>query len=311
MTASATNTILTLFVLTGLGVALKRLKVTDLRIDNFLSVFLVTYIIPANMIYTTYHSFTIEHLRVSYKGVFIALASMLSLIVISLAISRMRRHNTKRGGSFIAMGAFSNTMFIGVPIITSLFGDAGVPYLLLYFLANTILFWSVGNYFLAKSQTGSTFSLSSLLKIINPALIGFAIGLLILYYNIHIPTYLDSSLGYLKDLITPLSLIYMGSTIGSLSFKNLGSPVDTVLIVLLRFLVSPAIVILIFMAFPMPDLMEKVFVVCAGLPVMGSVSIVAGRYGGDAGYASFMTALTTFLSLFAIPVYFIMFQFLG
>lgn len=310
MTASATNTILTLFVLTGLGVALKRLKVTDLRTDNFLSVFLVSYVIPANMVYTTYTSFTIEHLRVSYKGVLIAMASMLLLVVISLGLSRLRRHNNKRGGSFIAMGAFSNTIFIGLPIITSLFGDAGVPYLLLFFLANTILFWSVGNYFLAKARTGSTFSLGSLLKIINPAIIGFMVGLLILYYNIHIPAYLDSSLGYLKDLITPLSLIYMGSMIGSLSFSNLGSPVDTVLIVLLRFLVAPVIMIVIFFFFPMPDLMEKVFVVCAGLPVMGSVSIVAGRYGGDAGYASFMTALTTFLSLFAIPLYFILFQFL-
>ncbi len=42
------------------------------------------------------------------------------------------------------MFAFSNSVFIGVPVSRALFGEAVLPYTLLYYLANTSLFWGRG-----------------------------------------------------------------------------------------------------------------------------------------------------------------------
>lgn len=310
MTIEATNTIITLFVLVGFGFALKKLKVTDQRVDSFMSTFLVSYIVPVTMFQTAFTSFTMEHLKVSWKGILIAASSMLIIIVISSSLSRMLRHNIKRGGAFIAMSAFSNTIFVGLPIITGLFGDKGVPYLLLYFMANTIMFWTIGNYLLSRTKASGRFSFTVIKKLLNPAILGFLLGLAALFMEFPVPDYLLKSAKYLKDMMTPLSLIYMGSIIGSLTFKNLGNPLDTILIVLFRFVVSPLIVILLFKLVPMPLLMQKVFIISAALPVMGQVSIVSGKYGGDSGFAAFMTAFTTFLSLFTIPLYFMLFTLL-
>lgn len=310
MTIEATNTIITLFILAGFGFALKKLKVTDQRVDSFISTFLVSYIVPVTMFHTAFTSFTMEHLKVSWKGILIAASSMLIIIVISSSLSRMLRHSIKRGGAFIAMSTFSNTIFVGLPIITGLFGDEGVPYLLLYFMANTIMFWTAGNYLLSRTKASGRFSFTVIRKLLNPAILGFLLGLAALFTEFPVPDYLLKSAEYLKDMMTPLSLIYMGSIIGALTFKNLGNPLDTILIIMFRFVVSPLIVILLFKLVPMPLVMQKVFLISAALPVMGQVSIVSGKYGGDSGFAAFMTAFTTFLSLFTIPLYFMLFTLL-
>ncbi|HBT19335.1 MAG TPA: hypothetical protein DEA52_04685, partial [Clostridiaceae bacterium] len=117
------------------------------------------------------------------------------------------------------------------------------------------------------------------------------------------PSYVFSSLEYLKSLLTPLSLLFMGSVIGDLSLKNAGSPVVTFTILLLRFVVSPLVCLLLLKIFAIPPELGKVFLVCSGLPVMTNISIAIGRYGGNPSYASFMTALSTVIFMFIIPFY--------
>ena len=56
-------------------------------------------------------------------------------------------------------------------------------------------------------------------------------------------------------------------------------------------------------AFGLPELMTNVLIVQAGMPVMSQTPIVAGSMGSDEEYAAGNVALTTLLSLIAIPVY--------
>lgn len=310
MTTDVTYTVITLFIIAALGLLMKKTRVSDKRTDRFVSIFLVNYAVPAMMVHTTYTGFTLETLRVSWVGISLAAVSILLMMVIALAVSRMSALPPRRRGEFIAMSAFSNTIFIGLPMIESIFGAPGVPYLMLYYVANVVLFWSIGIYYISKSNNRG-FSFEALLKILNPAILGFVAGLLLLRFQVPIPGYAMSTLEYMKNLVTPLSLVYMGSTLGDLTWKNIGNPVTTVLVLLLRFILSPLIVILLSRVVPLPDLLLRVFIVSAGLPVMGNVAIAVGKYGGDASYASFMTALTTILMLFVLPFYFFLFRFVA
>jgi predicted permease len=52
-----------------------------------------------------------------------------------------------------------------------------------------------------------------------------------------------------------------------------------------------------------PELMRKVFLVVASLPVMTQVAIVTKAFGADHRQASLMATLTTACSLVIIPLY--------
>jgi predicted permease len=53
----------------------------------------------------------------------------------------------------------------------------------------------------------------------------------------------------------------------------------------------------------LPEIMTKVLIVQAGMPIMSQPPIVAGSMGSDEEYAAGAVALTTLLSLAAVPVY--------
>ena len=309
MTENVKNTIITMMILGLLGFILKKSKITDKRTDKFLSVLLVNFCTPAVMIYINLTTFSIATFKDSYKSILIGILSMILINIIAYGVSKALSLHNMEQGEFLAMATFSNTIFVGLPLITGIFGERAVPYLMLYFIANTLTFWTLGIYQLVRSS-GKTFSSKNLLKIFNPPILGFVVGILLLYYNVTLPSYAMDSINYLRILLTPLSLLFMGSVIGDLKMSSVGSPVTTVVILLMRFVLSPIVCLLLLKAFNMPDDLAKVFIVCAGLPVMTNISIAVGKYGGNPSYSSFMTALSSIAFIFVMPFYIRLFEFL-
>ncbi|WP_312653407.1 AEC family transporter [Proteiniclasticum sp.] len=309
MTENVRNTIITMMIMGILGFVLKKSGVTDKRTDKFLSQLLVNFCTPAVMIYITLTNFSISTFQNSYKGILIAIASMILINIIALGVSGALSLKGMEKGEFISMATFSNTIFVGLPLITGIFGEKAVPYLMLYYIANTLTFWTLGIYQLVKSS-GKAFSSKNLMKIINPPILGFIAGILLLWYNVSLPVYAMESINYLRLMLTPLSLIFMGSTIGDLKMSSVGSPVTTVLILIMRFVLSPIACLLILKVTGMPEDLTKVFIVCAGLPVMTNISIAVGKYGGNPSYSSFMTALSSIVFIFVVPFYIKLFEFI-
>lgn len=309
MTENVRNTIITMMIMGVLGFILKKTGVTDKRTDKFLSQLLVNICTPAVMIYITLTNFSIATFQNSYKGIVIAIVSMILVNIIALGVSGALSLKGMEKGEFISMATFSNTIFVGLPLITGIFGEKAVPYLMLYYIANTFYFWTFGIYQLVRSS-GKAFSSKNLTKIFNPPIIAFIAGILMLWYNVRLPVYAMDSINYLRLLLTPLSLIFMGSTIGDLKMSSVGSPVTTVLILIMRFVLSPIVCLLLLKAIGMPDDLTKVFIVCAGLPVMTNISIAVAKYGGNPSYSSFMTALSSIVFIFIVPFYIKLFEFI-
>ena len=59
--------------------------------------------------------------------------SMVILLGIATAVARIFAVKKERRGLFISMFFNSNTIFVGLPINQALFGDASIPYVLIYY----------------------------------------------------------------------------------------------------------------------------------------------------------------------------------
>ena len=64
------------------------------------------------------------------------------------------------------------------PINQALFGDASIPYVLIYYMCNTTFFWTLGTYLIQRDGEGEAqFDLkTSLKKVFSPPLMGFILG---------------------------------------------------------------------------------------------------------------------------------------
>ena len=266
---------------------------------------LVTQVaLPCYMLYTITQRFTAADLLKMLPALRFPALSMVVLLGIATGVARIFAVRQDRRGLFISMFFNSNTIFVGLPINQALFGDASIPYVLIYYMCNTTFFWTLGTYLIQRDGEGEAqFDLkTSLKKVFSPPLMGFLLGLVLVMLQIKLPAFLASDLQYLGNLTTPLSMIFIGLSVSHVGVKQLVLGKDQLLILLGRFLVAPLLMATIVYWVPLPSLMKQVFIIQSAMPVMTNAPVVARLYGADSDYAAVMVTETTLATMVVIPI---------
>ena len=214
-----------------------------------------------------------------------------------------------RRGTFASMFALSNTIFIGLPVNLVLFGENSLSSVLLYYIANTTYFWTIGVYGIARDgamrngrKRPSLFSAEGLKRILSPPLVAFLAAVALIMAEVSLPRPVMDLCKTLGAMTTPLSMLFIGIVISRVEWKRLRLDRDLLLVIAGRFLLSPAILVLVVGAMDLPQLMKQVFLVQAAMPAMTQTPILAANYGADTEYAGVATSLTTVMGLVTIPL---------
>lgn len=266
---------------------------------------LVTQVaLPCYMLYTITQRFTAADLLKMLPALRFPALSMVILLGVATAVAKIFAVRQDRRGLFISMFFNSNTIFVGLPINQALFGDASIPYVLIYYMCNTTFFWTLGTYLIQRDGEGEAqFDLkTSLKKVFSPPLMGFILGLVMVMLQIKLPAFLASDLQYLGNLTTPLSMIFIGLSVSHVGVKQLVLGKEQLLILLGRFLVAPLLMASIVYWLPLPSLMKQVFIIQSAMPVMTNAPVVARLYGADSDYAAVMVTETTLATMVVIPI---------
>ena len=266
---------------------------------------LVTQVaLPCYMLYTITQRFTAADLLKMLPALRFPALSMVILLGIATGVARIFVVSQDRRGLFISMFFNSNTIFVGLPINQALFGDASIPYVLIYYMCNTTFFWTLGTYLIQRDGEGEAqFDLkTSLKKVFSPPLMGFLLGIFLVILHIQLPAFIASDLQYLGNLTTPLSMIFIGLSVSHVGVKQLVLGKDQLLILLGRFLVAPLLMASIVYWLPLPSLMKQVFIIQSAMPVMTNAPVVARLYGADSDYAAVMVTETTLATIVMIPI---------
>jgi len=268
--------------------------------------------LPAYMIFSLMNTFNKELLLHLAPGLVVPFASIIVCFIVGYVVSKLFHIAPNRQGTFRSMFSLSNSVFIGLPVNLALFGEESMPFVLLYYIANTTIFWTLGVNGISNdgmSGQGKVPIAQVLKKIFSPPLLGFIVAILFIILNVTLPHFILDTCKYLGNLTTPLSMLFIGIAMYGVKLKDVKLSKDMVAIILGRFMIAPLIVIGITYALPLPLLMKKVFVIQSALPVMTLTAVIAKSYQADAEYAAVMTTVTTVASLITIPVYMWIFQY--
>ena len=99
-----------------------------------------------------------------------------------------------------------------------------------------------------------------------------------------------------------LSMILIGSIMSRMDLRLLWHR-DTLFYTAVRLVLLPAGVLLACLVLELPPMVRNVSVILTAMPAGSTTSILALQYGCDAPFASACTALTTVLSLAAVPLW--------
>lgn len=302
---NAIQGVLSILFMILLGYVLKRRGWFDEQISGLFSRLVVKVSLPALIVSNLLSTFDREMLVGTSIGVLLPLVCMLLLYGVGLLLVRVLDIPSDKRGIFVAMFAFSNTIFIGLPVNMALFGEESTLFVLLYYIANTALFWTIGVSGIQQDgMNGNIQSLSGRLKnLMSPPLVSFILSVLLVLLDIDLPKFIMDACKYIGNLTTPLSMFYIGIVINSVTIKDLKFNKDILIILLGRFLLAPLLVLMLVYYLPLPVLMKKVFVIQAAMPTMTQIAIVSQTYKADYKYAATAVTVTTMASLVFIPLY--------
>ncbi len=228
------------------------------------------------------------------------------LLLTGWLATRVFRLKGAEAAVFKTHSMFGNTIFLGFPLITALYGFEGLLYASMFQLISSILMWTVGVIVLSHGN-GISWK-KSLLRVVNPNTIATLVGLTFFLLSIKIPDIILRPMTELGSANTWLSMLYIGAM---LVFSNVGGMLkrkSLYIISLNRLVIAPAILISIFyllgsVAGLAPDkLVTSVIILEASMPCMATVVIMAKEFGSDDALAVGNVFVSTIFSILTLPL---------
>ncbi len=264
--------------------------------------------LPLYMLCQMEKDFTHDSLIRIAPDLILPFASIFLAYIVGRIAAKVLHIRRERQGVFVTCFFIANTIFIGLPVNLALFGTQSVPSVMLYYMANTTMFWTLGIYHIVNDSQGGKgnmplFSAQTIKKVFSPPLMGFLIGLALVLANIKLPNFLLTSFQYVGNMATPLSLLVIGIEMAGISFSDIHWDRDVVGALIGRFLVCPACVLALLPFIPVTPMSAQVFTMQASMPAMTQMTVVAKSIGADVRYSTQVTFITVVMGIVVIPLY--------
>ena len=313
--------VFSLLLVVGVGYVLAALDWFSPESRRLLPRLVTNVALPPFLLCTILRSFGREDLAHMLQGALLPLVAMVLMYALAWVTGRAARVDRRHFGLFCACVSNPNTIFIGIPVNMALFGEAAVPYVLLYYFASAAFFWTVGNYAISRDERAGGSAarreeagavpaesrLAGRLKnIVSAPMLGFLAGFLLALLEVEPPRVILDAARLVGGLTTPLALIFIGVTLQGMELRRLHLTRDMLLALAGRMVASPLLMWALLPFFGLPELAGRVFVMQASLPVLMQVAILSGYYGTDPEFGSLMVSLSTLACAVTIPVWMVL-----
>lgn len=265
--------------------------------------------LPASIYVAVSRNLTLKTLVSMSDRLIYTFASFIIGYIIAIFMVKVFKIKPGRRGIFINAFVNANTIFIGMPLNIELFGEQSLPYYLMYYITNTVSIWTLGAFFVSNDTLDIDNKKKGVnwKKIFSPPLIGFIVALLLLAFNIKMPKMINSTMQYIGNIVTPLSLMYIGIVLADARLRNIRFDKDTILALVGRFVLSPVVMVVLLMigmslGGNLTPLDTKTYVIQSAAPVFAVLPILANEADGDVKYATNVVTTSTILFALVIPI---------
>lgn len=287
--------IIVMFSLILCGVFLYRIHWISEETNKQLSRLVISFVNPALM----FSAYTIELKSYLIKGLLQAFGVAIVTHLLAIGISRMllKKKHAEDYGLERYCCIYSNCAFIGIPLVSSVYGEEGVFYVTAYITIFNLLMWSHG--IMLMSKEGEFHFVKKVLC--SPTIIATILGMIVFFGQIKVPELLLEPIEYVGSMNTPLAMMVSGVTIAQSNFFQAVKNIRVYQIAFWKLLGVPLIVLFCFLFTPINHVALMSVVLVAACPVAAASTLLAIQYEKNAKYASQIFGITTILSMFTLP----------
>jgi len=299
------NQVITLFLLMGVGFAARRMGGFSRELTRGLSGLLVNVCMPALIVGAFLRPF--DPTMLASAGRLLGCTFLVHLALVPVAWVVFRRAPALRRPSYRFITLFSNSGFLGIPLLGQLFPTHGVFYGAVYNVIGALFMFTLGIiYFLpGQAEPGEphpwrrALELGALAR--NPVILSTLVGLVCFLGSVRLPLPATTALSLVGGMTSPLSVLIIGALLGDMELKGMLGGAWDYLLCAVRLLAAPLITLGLCRLLRVSPELERILVILQALPGATIVAAFAERYDSDRQTASRCTFLTTLLSLLTLP----------
>lgn len=287
--------VLAMFLMMAVGYTCHRTHmVSDRGVEDLSNV--VMYVAsPAVMVTSFLQPFSVEQLREA--GVCVVLTT--AVFAIAVAMARLVYGNGEKVSQFAVI--FSNTGFVGIPLVQSVLGEEYVFYVTVCIATTTFFVWTYGVHLI----TGSLEQVSLTKVVTNPAVITLFVGFALYVLQVDLPDALSDACAALGALNTGAAMLVLGCYLAQTRLSLIVRDLRIYKASLLRLIASPLATILLLCLLPaglVPRDIKMVILITFATPVAGMCAMLSQKYGANYEYGTGLISVSTLLSMVSMPL---------
>lgn len=266
--------------------------------------------LPLKIFYDVLQTSLYEHIDIKFIS-FIVIGTILSVIIAWL-VGLFSVTNKSQLGAFIQGSFRGNFIYVGLSIMENITGSIGLkaPLAIIFYLPLynilAVLVLSLTN----QSSSEKVDIKGILLNIVkNPLIIATLLGVTVSYIGVPMPNVALRTMGYFRELVTPLALLSIGA-----SFKlqkSSQSLFPALIASSLKLIILPFIFVILAMAFNFDNQDILLFYIFFGVPTSTVSYVMTEAMGGDGDLASNIIMVTTLCSIITMTLFIFVFKRVG
>ena len=283
--------IIEMFMILLVGVIIYKGKIIDDVSTKHLSNVLLLLVSPLLIV----QSYQIDFNKKLLYGLLWALLASFLTFLFMIIVSEFLFHGDKNRSSVEKIAvSYSNSGFIGIPLISGVLGDKGVFYMTAYITVFNVLLWTHGVVLMGDSK-----DLKGAWKnFLSPAIIAVIVGIILFLFQLRLPQFIENPLEMIASMNTPLGMIVAGANLAQGNIKNK----RLYYLSFIKLIVYPLVGLVILWLLPLGFEVAFTVFIAVACPAGASVVMFAQRYDRDAYYGSEIFVITTLLSAITLPL---------
>jgi len=303
-----------LFILIAIGFIVGKANILTREANKMLAQIVLFIALPCTIFTSAFEN---EMSLTLGDTVFYMLMVLLTFVIaflIAIPVMRVLGGEKSNRGILVAISVFSNCIYMGFPVINSIFGISSVFYVALFSIPFNLLIFSLGIYLISQkkspegNQTGesdagdkskSSFSIKYLF---NPVLLAIFIAIPLAITGVRPPYIITEVLKITGSITTPGAMLVIGSTLALVPLKSVFAEWRIIPAALLKLIIIPLVTWLVLRQIITNELMLGVLVVISAMPTAATASMIAIEYDGNEKIASAGVFTTTLLCGITVPL---------
>lgn len=260
--------------------------------------------VPALVLGTFVNNFTVEKLGTAWKLFCISFIICIAMMALAIVVAKCCSKDQYIRNIYTYGLAFSNFGFMGNAVVSVVFPDMFVDYLIFTMPLWTMIYlWGVPCLLIPCNGQNQTIK-GRLKSFANPMFGALIIGMFVGLVGIALPKPVMTVITTAGNCMSPIAMLLTGITVAKMDIKKVLSMKSIYIVSFVRLILFPMFFIGVFKFVPMSPTIMICTICSLAMPLGLSTIVVPGGYGKDTSVAAGMAIVSHLLAAITIPIVF-------